>query len=212
MEYSNLRRTIESWNQKLHMYVGLFLLLFIWLFSLSGLLLNHSQWEFASFWEEREEKEHKYKVNIPASADSAAVMASIMEQLDITGEVSNVNISAKSLDFRVSKPGRIKNITVDLEAQNTTVKELKFNVWGIMRTLHTFNGMDSNNPQVRANWVITHIWRFTMDLIAIGLIFLCISSWYMWYKTSKNLTTGLLIFSAGVVSAVYLVFILSQIR
>ena len=38
-------------ESKLHIYLGLFLLLFMWLFGFSGLLLNH-HWEFASFWEE----------------------------------------------------------------------------------------------------------------------------------------------------------------
>lgn len=212
MEYSKLSRAVESWNQKLHIYVGLFLLLFLWLFSLSGLLLNHSQWEFASFWEEREENEFNYEIDVPVSADSALVIASIMKQLQAEGEVNNINISANSLYFRVSKPGRIKNITVDLLTQHANVKEIKFNSWGIIRTLHTFNGVNNNAPQGKPNWIITQIWRFTMDVVAIGLIFLCISSWYMWYKTSKNLTIGLLVFGTGVASAAFFVLILSQIR
>lgn len=212
MEYSKFYRAIESWNQKMHMYVGLFLLLFLWLFSLSGLLLNHSQWEFASFWEEREEKEDKYEIDIPVRVDSAAAMTGIMEQLQTAGEVSNVNISANSLDLRVSKPGHIKDITVDLETQIATVKEIKFNTWGFIRTLHTFNGMDSNAPKTKPNWILTQIWRFTMDVVAIGLIFLCVSSWYMWYKTSKKLTIGLLVFGTGVASAAFFVLILSLIR
>jgi hypothetical protein len=208
MEYRKFSRAIESWNQKLHMYVGLFLLLFIWLFSLSGLLLNNSKWEFASFWEEREEKEGTYTVRIPVSADSATAITGVMEQLKAEGEVSNVNISTNSLNFRATKPGQIKDISVNLDTQNATVKEMNFNTWGIIRTLHTFNGTDSNTPQ--ANWIITHIWRFAMDIVAIGLIFLCISSWYMWYKTGENLTLGLLILCSGIISAGYFVLVLSQ--
>jgi hypothetical protein len=37
------------WNRKLHYYLGLYFLFFVWLFALSGLLLNHS-WTFAGFW------------------------------------------------------------------------------------------------------------------------------------------------------------------
>lgn len=212
MDFRKLNRAIESWNNKLHMYVGLFLLFFLWFFSLSGLLLNNSKWEFASFWEERKEKEEKYIIDIPVNADSATVITGSMEQLQAEGEVSNVDISANSFNFRVSKPGRIKNITIDLEAQNATVKEIKFNAWGIIRTLHTFNGINRNAPQSKPNWIITQVWRFTMDVVAIGVIFLCISSWYMWYKTNKNLILGMVVFSAGLVSAVYFVLVLSQIR
>ena len=42
-----LRVRFERWNRKLHFYAGLFLLLFIWLFAVSGLILNHPKWTFA---------------------------------------------------------------------------------------------------------------------------------------------------------------------
>ncbi|HEX6070876.1 MAG TPA: hypothetical protein VFZ18_13670, partial [Longimicrobiaceae bacterium] len=40
---------LRSWTRRLHYYLGLYFLLFIWLFSLTGLLLNHSDWGFAEF-------------------------------------------------------------------------------------------------------------------------------------------------------------------
>jgi len=32
---------LEAWNRRLHYYLGLYFLLFLWLFSFTGLLLNH---------------------------------------------------------------------------------------------------------------------------------------------------------------------------
>ena len=37
-------RALEVWNRKLHYYLGLYFLFFLWLFSLTGLMLNHQQW------------------------------------------------------------------------------------------------------------------------------------------------------------------------
>ena len=37
-------RAVEKWNRKLHFYLGLYFLFFLWLFSLTGLMLNHGQW------------------------------------------------------------------------------------------------------------------------------------------------------------------------
>jgi hypothetical protein len=205
MEFKRISRIIGLWNKKLHIYTGLFLLVFLWIFSFSGLLLNHSQWT-ASFWKEREENDYTYAVNIPEGADSAFVIENVMEQLALTGEVNNVKNNDQAIEFRVSKPGRIKNIAVDLQAQNAIVKELKFNTWGIIRTLHTFNGVDT--IQSKPNWIVTRVWRTTMDIVAIGMIFLCISSWYMWYKTSATKTPGLLLLTAGFMTAVFFVLIL----
>jgi hypothetical protein len=37
-------RDFERWNRKLHYYLGLYFLFFLWLFSATGLMLNHQQW------------------------------------------------------------------------------------------------------------------------------------------------------------------------
>ena len=45
----------ERWNRKLHFYSGLFLLFFMWLFAVTGLVLNHPTWSFAESWSKRTE-------------------------------------------------------------------------------------------------------------------------------------------------------------
>ena len=46
---------VRVWTRKPHNYLGLYLLLFLWLFSGSGLVLSHSTWSVARFWEARQE-------------------------------------------------------------------------------------------------------------------------------------------------------------
>ena len=59
MELAGERRTrgavdtVLVWNRRVHYYLGLFLLFFIWLFAFTGLLLNHPRWQFAQFWPNR---------------------------------------------------------------------------------------------------------------------------------------------------------------
>ena len=43
-----LAETAKLWNRKLHYYLGLVTLLFVWVFCFTGLLLNY-QWKFAEF-------------------------------------------------------------------------------------------------------------------------------------------------------------------
>lgn len=106
MRSKSLFKVLTYWNRKLHIHLGLFLLLFVWLFSFSGLLLNHGQWKFANFWEEREEKSHTTALVIPTNIDSASILSTVMQQLKISGEVSEVALTADSVDFRVTAPGR----------------------------------------------------------------------------------------------------------
>ena len=50
--HRSLRR-LDVWNRKLHYYLGLYFLFFLWLFSLTGLMLNHQQW-FRNLYERAE--------------------------------------------------------------------------------------------------------------------------------------------------------------
>jgi len=202
---------IIYWNRKFHIYVGLFLLLFILFFSLSGLLLNHSQWKFASFWNERNETEIITPLTIPINLDSVPLLHNIMKQLNISGELSNVSITPASINFRVMKPGNIQDIHIDIRSSIGDQKKVVFNWWGKMRILHTFNGSDKMNPGVKPNWLVTRIWRMSMDIIASGLIFLCISSWIMWYKIRKNYYMGQIILILGIAGVIFFIFLLRML-
>jgi uncharacterized membrane-anchored protein len=83
-----------------------------------------------------------------------------------------------------------------------------FNWWGKIRTLHTFNGSDKSDPEVKPNWLVTDIWRLVMDAIALGLIFICLSSWIMWYEVRKSYPYGLIVLMLGFAGAVLFIFVL----
>jgi len=202
---------IIYWNRKFHIYIGLFFLLFILFFSLSGLLLNHSQWKFASFWKERKETENTIHVTLPANRDSAALIQYFMKQFNMSGEISNVRLTDESIHFRVVKPGLMQEINADLKSGTGVRKEIVFNWWGKIRNLHTFNGSDKEHPEIRPNWFVTKIWRLVMDAVALGLIFLCISGWIMWYKIRKSYTYGLIVLLLGISGAIFFVFVMRML-
>jgi len=182
------------------------------LFSFSGLLLNHNnKWKFASFWNERKEKTTTTPIHLTANPDSAGMLKNIMQQLKIAGEVTRVRMTTDSIDFRVSLPGHERNLHVDLKKGMCLQKELTVNWWGKLRILHTFNGVNKDNLNVQPNWIVTRMWKFAMDTVAIGFIILCISSWIMWYKLRKKYTWGPVILISGFATAIYFVFLLKML-
>ncbi len=197
--------TLHDLSRKLHIHLGLLLLIFIWLFSLTGLILNHGNWKFASFWEEREESIINFTV--PDSVlKNPSPQARAMKFLKISGEVQLQQKTSEILEFRVQSPGIVNDVHIDLANGSGTKKVLKYNMWGKLRTLHTFNGMNEENPSQSPNWVITNIWRFAMDAIAIGLIIICVSSWMMWYKVRKEYKMGYVILISSFITAGYFIF------
>src|SRR5437868_6205756 len=74
-------------TRRLHTWVGLYFLLFLWLFSVSGLVLNHSKWAVAQFWKARQESTTERAIRAPNADADVAIAAELMRQLAIVGEI-----------------------------------------------------------------------------------------------------------------------------
>lgn len=194
----------ENINRKLHIHLGLLLLFFIWLFSFSGLILNHGGWKFTSFWEEREETKIDFTVPL-ALLDHPEPERIVMDFLKLSGEMQSMQQTSELLEFRVHSPGWVNDVKVDLLSGLGSKKTLRYNAWGKLRTLHTFNGMNKENISQTPNWWITNIWRFTMDGIAVGLMIICLSSWIMWYKIRKEFRMGIVVLAGSLLVAGYFI-------
>src|SRR5215471_1305593 len=79
--------SFEVWNRKLHFYIGLFLLFFLWLFAFTGLLINHPSWQFAEFWPNRKQADEVREIKPPPAAGDLEQAQDIMRQLGIRGEI-----------------------------------------------------------------------------------------------------------------------------
>src|SRR5260221_10659681 len=66
-ESARLLAVCERWNRKLHFYSGLFLIVFLWLFAFTGLLLNHPNWTFHESWRNRHETKFQLAIVPPAA-------------------------------------------------------------------------------------------------------------------------------------------------
>src|SRR2546425_7484913 len=128
-----LADAFKVWNRKLHYYLGLYLLFFVWLFALSGLLLNHSSWKFAEFWSNRKETSYERQITAPVPGSDLVQANDLMRQLDLTGEVewTATRNGDGRLDFRVTRPGHVFEINTDLEQKRATVKRTDLNAWGV---------------------------------------------------------------------------------
>src|SRR5580765_6798324 len=148
---SRFRAGFERWNRKLHFYSGLFLLVFIWLFAFSGLLLNHPSWSFAEFWNNRKQTNYEREIVVPGpdvrgDLDQAR---EIFRQLGIRGEIlwTTTRTDPNLFEFQVRRPGHFFFIKADLTRKRSTVQQSDVNVWGVMKALHAFTGVQMDDPR-----------------------------------------------------------------
>src|SRR6266850_3652065 len=143
----------ERWNRKLHFYAGLFLLFFLWLFALSGLILNHPTWSFAESWKNRKEKTYEKEITVPGPEVKGDLgqAREIMKQLGIEGEIlwTTTRTSADLFDFQVRRPGHFYFIKADFAQKRVQLRQSDVDVWGVIKVLHTFTGVLDDPPNTR---------------------------------------------------------------
>lgn len=198
---SEFRAGFERWNRKLHFYAGLFLLFFMWLFAFSGLLLNHPTWNFAESWNNRKERNYEREITAPGPEVKGDLgqAREILKQLGIEGEIlwTTTRTEATLFDFQVRRPGLFFFIKADLARKRVNVRQSDVNLWGVIKVLHTFTGVQMDDPRNSRDWALTFLWAFSMDAVAAGLIFMVLSSLYMWFDLPQKRLPGAVVIGLG---------------
>ncbi len=194
--------TLRRWNRKLHYYLGLYLLFFVWLFSFSGLLLNHSQWKFAQFWEQRRQHSEDRDIIPPPAQPDLDQARDLMRQLAIRGEIewTTTRKDPNRFDFRVSRPGVMYEVKADFARRKAAVQRIELNGWGILHILHTFTGVHLDDSRNGRDWVLTVAWAWAMDATAAGLVLMVLSSYFMWFELPHKRKIGAAALLLGLLS------------
>jgi hypothetical protein len=205
MDLTKLRDGMIKWSRKIHIYLGLCLLLFIMLFGFSGLLLNH-HWDFASFWENRKEIKYDKTISISDEREQEALVHEIADKIGLRGSIINPRFSEDSvlLNFIVTKPGTRYDVQADLNEGKVLITEAKFNQWGTMRNLHTIRNPSLSERDNRYQSALSSVWSISIDVLSIGLIVICLGGWILWLKVErKRFYLGFISLAAGFILCIY---------
>lgn len=189
----------DALNRRIHTYLGLYLLFFVWLFALSGVLLNHGSWEFAQFWPTRRVTETEQAIQRPHGTTALQDAQDLMRQLALVGEVEWVTNrpNADRLEFRVNRPGLNVEVKADLAAARAVVQQTRVNGWGAFRVLHTFIGVRAKDSRNERDWFVTRCWALAMDALAVGLLALTATGILLWWRSGRHRVAGALALASG---------------
>lgn len=206
-------RSLEIWNRKIHFYLGLYLLLFLWLFAISGLLLNHPEWLLKLYWDHRLESSSEHTIQPLSESDPVDRALLLMTQLELEGEleVAPAKGDPGMFSFRVVRPGEFVSVDADFSHGTARVKRTRVNAVGIGSMLHTFTGVRANDQTQKRDWVMTNIWSFSMDAVAVGIIILILSSYYMWLRLGSKRLSGAVSLGSGFLVCLFFVMVISRL-
>lgn len=198
---------LEIWNRRFHYYLGLYFLLFVWLFSFTGLLLNHPRWTLSRIPNEPSTPFER-TIESPSGNTDLARATDVVRQLDLRGEIEwpQASQAPGRLDFNIVYPKRATQVRVDLARNRATVQQVDRTVWSAIRISHTFSGSRYNSLGTSRDWLLTSVWVVAMDALAVGLLVMVFGSYYMWYLLKSKRTLGLIALTAGCLTCGLFVF------
>lgn len=193
-------RAWERWHARLHYYTGLYLLFFLWLFAVTGLLLNHGTWGAGAMPRNRAVSKTEHRVTLPAPGQPHAEALALMQALQLEGELQWFGTPPDSsrLVFRVTRPDRQAEVRFDRQAGLAVVEQTANDALGTARALHLFTGVRMNDARNDRDWIVTKIWVLAMDAVAAGLLVLVGGGMVIWWRSGASRRPGLIALGAGV--------------
>jgi hypothetical protein len=204
MDMSKQKNGIIKWNRKIHLYCGLCLLFFIWLFGLSGVLLNH-HWKFANSWEKRKETSYNKEIQISDEREKYPLAQEIIDKLNLNGNIYKLRFANDSsfLNISLAKPGTHYDIQASLNDGIILIKSTELDKWDMMRTLHKLRNPTKKEQNERYFTFLSSLWSISIDVVSIGLIITCLGGWYMWLQiTGRRFYIGLVSLAVGFILCV----------
>lgn len=204
------KKQYELWNRRVHYFLGLYFLFFIWLFALTGLLLNHHDWKFAELWQNRKTATLEQAIQMPSGGSPLEQAHDLMRQLGVTGEIQwlATKPNTTQIEFRVMRPGRQLDIKADPQKALATIQTTVINAWGIAGALHTFTGVRKNDAKNERDWILTKVWAYAMDAVAVGLVVMVVSGLIMWWGLAGKRAWGFVALGSGVLVCGWFIFAL----
>ena len=195
------RISFNVFNRKSHYYLGLYFLFFLWLFTFTGLLLNHGSWSFAEFWPSRKVSTTTRPIQLPNAGTNLEQALNLMQQLGIYGEIewTATRPSLTVFEFRVNRPGHNFTVSMLRDQSRASVQHTEVNGWGVMGALHSFTGARSGDARNERDWILTKVWAFTMDAVAAGMVFMVLTGLNLWWGLRAKRTLGAIALTLGII-------------
>ncbi|MBW7996105.1 MAG: hypothetical protein FVQ81_05935 [Candidatus Glassbacteria bacterium] len=201
---------LEPLLKKIHIYLGLILIVPLIIFAVSGFILNH-RWPLWETWEQRVETVEQIEIEVPQAGNSAEKAKAILAQLGLKGEISLFVHEPENNKLRVMahRPGHIYDINLELGSGSGSLKRTRTDGWFVLRDLHKLAGLHSGLKE-KKNWGWTLVWSAVMDLSALAMLVLVATGAYLMVKRNRKIISyGVLVMAAGGAVSLWIVLMLS---
>lgn len=198
--------TFSHFNRRLHLYLGLFLLPWLFMYGLSSIPFAHNQ-----YFQQRDEAKKiplwtvrlQQPLELPVPADPAALREFARQVLRQVG-VDQPNFGAnrpnpRTVNIYAFSFLRATRVTVAVEQKQVTVEDRRFRFDQFLTGLHARGGFEQDG-------LVQDSWGVVVDLVALAVILWVLSGLYLWWGVPGHRAWGWVTLLAG--AACFLCFTL----
>jgi len=180
----------------IHLYFGLFISPFVLIFSISALVLNHTDFINRSN-PIKNLPDIKTRIDkIPYDTTDLQTAKGIIKKLGIKGEIDYVSQNENQISFPVILPGLTTKIKINKQTKEVLITKKEEGSLRATNFLHKMPG--PHNVKLRGNSLFMQNWKIVADLVVYMLLFLSASGIFLWYflKAERKLGWAAIIFGA----------------
>ena len=190
----------------IHLYFGLFISPFVLIFSISALVLNHTDFINRSN-PIKNLPDIKTRIDkIPYDTTDLQTAKGIIKKLGIKGEIDYVSQNDNQISFPVILPGLTKKIKINKQTKEVLITKKEEGSLRATNFLHKMPG--PHNVKLRGNSLFMQNWKNVADLVVYILLFLSASGIFLWYFLKAERKLGWVAIILGAISFTGLLLLL----
>lgn len=173
--------TFNLVNKRLHLYLGLFLLVFFLRMGVTTIFLVH-HFNFKEIYKDTPQwvvrSEQPYKLDVPDDADLRWLAAKVIKDAGIEKRPFGVSRQGKGkqkLNIVVADFWSTTRLTYFIDKQQLRIEDKSFRLDHFFHRFHLLHGYVQES-------FLSDLWAFLLDLLCVSIIFWTISGIYMWWK------------------------------
>lgn len=179
--------TFYIFVRRLHLYLGMFLLPWFFMYGISSVIFSHGQ-----FFQQLHENDgpqwtvrfdRAYDIPVPQNADPEEIGARILRDNGIRGAFGVHRPNQRELSVYVSDFWSATRMTYFINEKRLLAEDRKFRWESFLTGMHARGGFE------RAS-TLNDAWGVVVDIVCIGILLWIASGLYMWWKLPKTRAWG----------------------
>jgi hypothetical protein len=177
--------------RKIHLYCGLIILIFLMMYFVSGFMMVHRPWFLSPG---PPPTTQAFPLQSTANLDPDQLAANVKKQLSLTGRIQFPQSQPPGLTrFWVNRPGTMIRVDIPANEHQIHLSTQTTGLVGTLIMLHKVNGYDDQ--------LLFDLYALFCDLAGASLILFALTGIYLWWKSTKNHTLGILCLTASIAYA-----------